>query len=128
MLLLVGDNVVEPPKVLKKKMQREGVFREMKLHGHYEKPSEAEFGRRRRPSAAPAIGRRERGRGRRRRGWPGGCRGGREEGGPRASPALETGVHAEQEQPLLRQGVTPKPELARVAAPSPSPKATGAAF
>ena len=27
-------------KVLKKKMQREGVFREMKLRGHYEKPSE----------------------------------------------------------------------------------------
>jgi small subunit ribosomal protein S21 len=26
--------------VLKKKMQREGVFREMKLRGHYEKPSE----------------------------------------------------------------------------------------
>jgi ribosomal protein S21 len=24
----------------KKKMQREGVFREMKLRGHYEKPSE----------------------------------------------------------------------------------------
>ena len=27
-------------KALKKKMQREGVFREMKLRGHYEKPSE----------------------------------------------------------------------------------------
>jgi small subunit ribosomal protein S21 len=26
--------------VLKKKMQREGVFREMKLRSHYEKPSE----------------------------------------------------------------------------------------
>jgi small subunit ribosomal protein S21 len=26
--------------VLKKKMQREGIFREMKLRGHYEKPSE----------------------------------------------------------------------------------------
>ena len=25
---------------MKKKMQREGVFREMKLRGHYEKPSE----------------------------------------------------------------------------------------
>ena len=25
---------------LKKKMQREGIFREMKLRGHYEKPSE----------------------------------------------------------------------------------------
>ena len=27
-------------KALKKKMQREGIFREMKLRGHYEKPSE----------------------------------------------------------------------------------------
>ena len=27
-------------KVLKKKLQREGVFREMKLRYHYEKPSE----------------------------------------------------------------------------------------
>ncbi len=27
-------------KVLKKKLQREGVFREMKLRKHYEKPSE----------------------------------------------------------------------------------------
>jgi small subunit ribosomal protein S21 len=27
-------------RVLKKKMQREGVFREMKLRSHYEKPSE----------------------------------------------------------------------------------------
>ena len=26
--------------MLKKKMQREGIFREMKLRGHYEKPSE----------------------------------------------------------------------------------------
>ena len=25
---------------LKKKMQREGIFREMKMRGHYEKPSE----------------------------------------------------------------------------------------
>jgi small subunit ribosomal protein S21 len=39
--VLVRDNDVEQAlKVLKKKMQREGVFREMKLHGHYEKPSE----------------------------------------------------------------------------------------
>jgi small subunit ribosomal protein S21 len=39
--VLVRDNNVEQAlKVLKKKMQREGVFREMKLHGHYEKPSE----------------------------------------------------------------------------------------
>ncbi|CAM5764376.1 30S ribosomal protein S21 [Labrys miyagiensis] len=41
MQVLVRDNNVEQAlKVLKKKMQREGVFREMKLRGHYEKPSE----------------------------------------------------------------------------------------
>ena len=34
------NNVDQALKVLKKKMQREGVFREMKLRGHYEKPSE----------------------------------------------------------------------------------------
>jgi len=40
-LVLVRDNNVEQAlRVLKKKMQREGVFREMKLRGHYEKPSE----------------------------------------------------------------------------------------
>jgi small subunit ribosomal protein S21 len=33
-------NVDQALKVLKKKMQREGVFREMKLRKHYEKPSE----------------------------------------------------------------------------------------
>jgi small subunit ribosomal protein S21 len=39
--LLVRDNNVDQAlKVLKKKMQREGVFREIKLRGHYEKPSE----------------------------------------------------------------------------------------
>jgi small subunit ribosomal protein S21 len=27
-------------KALKRKMQREGIFREMRLRGHYEKPSE----------------------------------------------------------------------------------------
>jgi small subunit ribosomal protein S21 len=31
---------IKPSRLLKKKMQREGVFREMKLRGHYEKPSE----------------------------------------------------------------------------------------
>lgn len=37
----VRDNNVEQAlKVLKKKMQREGIFREMKLRRHYEKPSE----------------------------------------------------------------------------------------
>jgi small subunit ribosomal protein S21 len=39
--VLVRDNNVDQAlKVLKKKMQREGVFREMKLRKHYEKPSE----------------------------------------------------------------------------------------
>jgi len=33
-------NVDKDLKVLKKKMQREGIFREMKLRGHYEKTSE----------------------------------------------------------------------------------------
>ncbi len=41
MQVLVRDNNVDQAlRVLKKKMQREGVFREMKLRGHYEKPSE----------------------------------------------------------------------------------------
>ena len=40
-LVLVRDNNVDQAlKALKKKMQREGIFREMKLRGHYEKPSE----------------------------------------------------------------------------------------
>ena len=33
-------NVEQALRVLKKKMQREGLFREMKLRRHYEKPSE----------------------------------------------------------------------------------------
>ena len=41
MLVSVRDNNVDQAlKVLKKKMQREGVFREMKLRRSYEKPSE----------------------------------------------------------------------------------------
>jgi len=41
MQVIVRDNNVEQAlKVLKKKMQREGVFREMKQRRHYEKPSE----------------------------------------------------------------------------------------
>ena len=41
MQVLVRDNNVDQAlRVLKKKMQREGLFREMKLRGHYEKPSE----------------------------------------------------------------------------------------
>ena len=34
------NNVDGAMRLLKKKMQREGVFREMKLRRHYEKPSE----------------------------------------------------------------------------------------
>jgi len=41
--VLVRDNNVDQAlRVLKKKMQREGVFREMRLRGRYEKPSEKE--------------------------------------------------------------------------------------
>ena len=41
MQVLVRDNNVEQAlRVLKKKMQREGVFREMKARRQYEKPSE----------------------------------------------------------------------------------------
>ncbi|MDN2580440.1 30S ribosomal protein S21 [Aquibium sp. ELW1220] len=39
--VLVRDNNVDQAlRALKKKMQREGIFREMKMRGHYEKPSE----------------------------------------------------------------------------------------
>ncbi len=39
--VLVRDNNVDQAlKALKKKMQREGLFREMKMRSHYEKPSE----------------------------------------------------------------------------------------
>lgn len=39
--VVVRDNNVDQAlKALKKKMQREGVFREMKLRRHFEKPSE----------------------------------------------------------------------------------------
>ena len=41
MQVLVRDNNVDQTlRVLKKKMQREGVFREMKLRRNFEKPSE----------------------------------------------------------------------------------------
>ena len=41
MQVIVRDNNIEQAlKVLKKKMQREGVFREMKRRSSYEKPSE----------------------------------------------------------------------------------------
>jgi small subunit ribosomal protein S21 len=39
--VLVRDNNVDQAlKALKKKMQREGIFREMKLRNYFEKPSE----------------------------------------------------------------------------------------
>ena len=39
--VVVRDNNIDQAlKALKKKLQREGVFREMKLRRHYEKPSE----------------------------------------------------------------------------------------
>jgi small subunit ribosomal protein S21 len=39
--VLVRDNNVDQAlRALKKKLQREGVFREMKLRSHFEKPSE----------------------------------------------------------------------------------------
>jgi small subunit ribosomal protein S21 len=41
------NNVDQALKVLKKKMQREGIFREMRLRGHYEKP----FGKKTREKA-----------------------------------------------------------------------------
>ncbi|QXQ06129.1 30S ribosomal protein S21 [Sphingosinicellaceae bacterium] len=41
MQILVRDNNVDQAiRTLKKKLQREGVYREMRLRGHYEKPSE----------------------------------------------------------------------------------------
>ena len=41
MYVSVRDNNVDQAlKALKKKMQREGIFREMKMRRHYEKPSE----------------------------------------------------------------------------------------
>jgi small subunit ribosomal protein S21 len=49
--VLVRDNNVDQAlKALKKKMQREGIFREMKVRRHYEKPSE-----RRAREAAEAV-------------------------------------------------------------------------
>jgi small subunit ribosomal protein S21 len=39
-VLVRENNVDQALRALKKKMQREGIFREMKLRGPYEKPSE----------------------------------------------------------------------------------------
>ena len=55
MQVLVRDNNVDQAlKALKKKMQREGIFREMKLRGHYEKPSGRKPAKRLKPFAARA--------------------------------------------------------------------------
>jgi len=41
MQIIVRDNNIDQAlRALKKKLQREGVYREMKLRQHYEKPSE----------------------------------------------------------------------------------------
>ncbi|MBT3627331.1 MAG: 30S ribosomal protein S21 [Rhodospirillaceae bacterium] len=59
------NNVDQALKALKKKMQREGIFREMKMRRHYEKPSEkrarekAEAIRRARKLARKRIAREE---------------------------------------------------------------------
>ena len=47
------NNVDQALKALKKKMQREGVFREMKLRRSYEKPSEKKAREKRKRFAAP---------------------------------------------------------------------------
>ena len=39
-VLVRENNVDQALRVLKKKLQREGVFRDIKRHRHYEKPSE----------------------------------------------------------------------------------------
>jgi len=53
--VLVRDNNIDQAlRVLKKKMQREGIFREMKMRRSYEKPSENGAAQKLRPSAAPA--------------------------------------------------------------------------
>ena len=55
MQVLVRDNNVDQAlKALKKKMQREGIFREMKLRRHYEKPRSAAPAKPRKLCAAPA--------------------------------------------------------------------------
>lgn len=41
MEVIVNDNNVEHAlRILKKKMQREGIYKDMKIHRHFEKPSE----------------------------------------------------------------------------------------
>ena len=56
MQIMVRDNNVDQAlRALKKKLQREGVYREMKLRRHYEKPSEkrSSNGGSTRPRSAP---------------------------------------------------------------------------
>ena len=50
---VIGNDVGQSLKVLKKKMQREGVFREMKLRRHHEKNSEKKPAVRPRQSDVP---------------------------------------------------------------------------
>ncbi len=55
MQVLVRDNNVDQAlRVLKKKMQREGIFREMKQRKAYEKPSVRKAREKAEPCAAPA--------------------------------------------------------------------------
>jgi small subunit ribosomal protein S21 len=37
---VIDNNVEHALRVLKKKMQREGIYKDMKIHRHFEKPSE----------------------------------------------------------------------------------------
>ena len=53
MQVLVRDNNVDQALRVLKKMQREGLFREIRLRKHYEKPSEKRVGRRQKPFGAP---------------------------------------------------------------------------
>lgn len=39
-VIVRDNNVDQASRILKKKMQREGVYREMKIRRHFEKPSE----------------------------------------------------------------------------------------
>jgi hypothetical protein len=44
---------IKPQGLEEKKMQREGLYREMKLRKHYEKPAEKRVRRKQKPSVAP---------------------------------------------------------------------------
>jgi small subunit ribosomal protein S21 len=61
MQIVVRDNNVDQAlRALKKKLQREGVYREMKLRRHYEKPSEKRARAPRPQAGAQAHGTRRR--------------------------------------------------------------------